>query len=257
MNRQNLGLVGFGLAVGVFGGMFGLGGGVIMIPVLLYFYKKDIHTAAATSLAVIGPLALSGTIGNILSGKIVWPAFLLLSAGSVAGAYFGAHYSKLIPRDVLRKMLGIFVVVISLSIIFLPPPARGAGSAWSSPDLLTSLLMLFCGLVVGVFSGLFGLGGGVIMNPLMIFGFGFTSHQTVATSLAVIVPTSLSGTLKQFRNGHIDLKFAGWLSAGACAGSFAGARLKDLINNNDLKVLLGIAVFLIALTIMLKRSKQE
>ena len=141
MNRQNLGLIGFGLAVGVFGGMFGLGGGVIMIPVLLYVYKKDIHSAAATSLAVIGPMAISGTIGTILSGKIVWPAFLLLSAGSVAGAYFGAHYSKLIPRDVLRKMLGIFVVVISLSIIFLPPPARGAGSAWSSPDLLTSLLM--------------------------------------------------------------------------------------------------------------------
>jgi len=257
MNKKKLGVIGFGTAVGVFGGMFGLGGGVIMIPVLLYVFKKDIHAAAATSLAVIGPMAVSGTIGNIFSGTIVWPAFVLLSAGSIAGAYSGAHMSKTVPRDVLRKMLGVFVLLIALSMIFVPSRAQAVSGFSGSISLLAGLVMFFSGLAVGVFSGLFGLGGGVIMNPLMLFGFGFTAHQTVATSLAVIVPTSLSGTIKQFRQGNIDLKLAGLLAAGACAGSFAGANLKDHINNNYLKVLLGIAVSLIALTMLLKRSKHE
>ncbi len=257
MSKRNIVVIVFGLAVGVFGGMFGLGGGVIMIPVLLYVFKKNIHAAAATSLAVIGPMAVSGTIGNILSGTIVWPAFLFLSAGSIAGAYFGAHMSKKIPQDLLRKMLGIFVLVIALSMVFLPSRAQAVSGFSGSVSLLAGLVMIFSGLAVGVFSGLFGLGGGVIMNPLMLFGFGFTAHQTVATSLAVIVPTSLSGTLKQFRQGHIDLRLAGLLSAGACVGAFAGAKLKEHINNNDLKVLLGLAVALVALTILFKKSKQE
>ncbi len=257
MRGYNAAILAAGLGVGIFGGMFGLGGGIIMVPLLLYLFKKDIHTATATSLAVIGPLAVSGTVGNILSGKIIWTAFFAMSAGSVIGAYAGAGLSKKVPKAALRKALGYAVMLTAVSMVIFPAKAVDEKLVLVDTGLISLLLMFLSGLAVGVFAGMLGLGGGIILNPIMLFGFGFTAQQTVATSLAIIVPTSLSGSIKQYRSGHIDLKLFLLLAGGACAGSFAGAKIKDHINNEDLKILLGVVVFLIALFIILKKSGKE
>ena len=202
-------------------------------------------------------MAISGTISNIISGKIVWLAFIIMSLGSVCGAYLGATLSKKVPKEVLRKVLGVVVIFISLSMVFFKAKAIDEALVVVDSGAISIFLMLITGLVVGVFSGMLGLGGGIILNPVMIFGFGFTAQQTIATSLAIIVPTSISGSIKQYMHGHIDVKIFLLLAFGACFGSFAGAKLKDHINNNDLKTLLGVVVFLIALTIILKKSDKE
>jgi uncharacterized protein len=253
----NLGIVAVGLGVGIFGGTFGLGGGLIMVPVLLYVYRKDIHMATATSLAVIGPLALTGTLGNAVSGKIVWVAFAFISAGSVVGAVIGATLSKRVPRATLRKLTGFSVLLIGISMVVIEAPATVESAVVVHTDPLSLGLMLATGLGVGIFAGMLGLGGGVILNPAMLFGFGFTAQQTVATSLAIIVPTSLSGATKQYMHGHLDLKMFALLAVGACAGSLVGVTLKNSIGNDELQALLGIVVALIAMTMVLKKGTGE
>jgi uncharacterized protein len=251
------GVVAVGLGVGVFGGIFGLGGGIIMVPVLLYLYRREIHQATAISLAVIGPMAFCGTLGNALSGKIVWPAFLAISAGSVVGAVLGATLSKRVPRATLRLITGVSVFLIGVSMIVIKAPVTIESDVVVNTDPGAIAVMLAVGLAVGVFAGMLGLGGGVILNPVMLFAFGYTAQQTVATSLAIIVPTSASGAIRQYFNGHLDVRMFALMAAGACAGSIVGVEIKNHIGNDDLKTLLGIAVSLVALTIILRRGTGE
>jgi uncharacterized membrane protein YfcA len=253
----NLGIIAVGLGVGIFGATFGLGGGLIMVPVLLYVYRKDIHVATATSLAVIGPLALTGTVGNAFSGKIVWVAFGFISAGSVAGAMIGATFSSRVSKATLRRLTGVSVLLIGISIVVIEAPATVESAVVVHTDIVSLGAMLLTGLGVGIFAGLLGLGGGVILNPALLFGFGFTAQQTVATSLAIIVPTSLSGATKQFMHGHLDVKMFALLAVGACSGSLLGVTFKNSIGNDDLKTLLGVVVALIALTMVFKRGAGE
>jgi uncharacterized protein len=252
-----IGIVAVGLGVGTFGGMFGLGGGIIMVPILLYVYRRDIHHATAISLAVIGPMAFCGTIGNAIAGKIVWPAFLGISAGAVVGATIGATLSKRVPKATLRRITGFSVLLIGISMVVIKAPATVESLVVvdTSPGAIAA--MLVSGLGVGIFSGMLGLGGGVILNPLMLFGFGYTAQQTVATSLAIIVPTSLSGAVRQYFNGHLDVRMFALMAVGACAGSIVGVELKNHIGNDELKTLLGLAVSFVALTIILRRGAGE
>jgi uncharacterized protein len=253
----NLGIVAVGLGVGIFGGTFGLGGGVIMVPVLLYVYGKDIRVATATSLAVIGPLAFAGTLGNAVSGKIVWVAFLFVSVGSVAGAIIGATLSRRVPKARLRKLTGVTVLLIGVTMVILKAPTTAESAVVVNTDVVSLGAMILTGLGVGVFAGMLGLGGGMLLNPVLLFGLGFTAQQTVATSLAIIVPTSLSGATRQYLHGHLDVKMSLLLAVGACGGSLVGVTLKNSIGNDDLKTLLGAVVALIALAMVFKRGAGE
>ncbi len=251
--RYNALVLILGLFIGIFGGMFGLGGGIIMIPLLLFVFKKNLHTATATSLAVIGPMALAGSINNIFTGNINYTAFVLMSAGSIGGAYLGAAWQKKVPQEALRKILGVAVLLTSLAMIF----KLWKTTAGTLPEIALTghFILVGLGVIVGIFSGMLGLGGGVLMLPMLILGFGFSAHMATATSLAIMVPTSVSGSLKSFKTGALDMRLFVLLAGGAVFGSGIGIYFAGQIKNDQLRTLTGIVVFLIALLIIFKKKK--
>jgi uncharacterized protein len=90
-------------------------------------------------------------------------------------------------------------------------------------SLVTAALAVLGGLVIGVLSGLMGVGGGIFLVPLLVLGFGFAQHLAQGTSLAAIIPTSIAGAVTHDRLGNVDRRAALWLAAGGVVGALAGA----------------------------------
>jgi uncharacterized protein len=119
------------------------------------------------------------------------------------------------------------------------------------------MLFLVAGLVTGVFGGLFGIGGGAILVPMLIYIFKMTQHQAQGTSLAVLLPpVGLFAFLQYHRAGFVDLRAAGWLAAGFMAGAAAGALVAERIQPGVLRRGFGVILLLVALRMILGPSDQ-
>ena len=103
------------------------------------------------------------------------------------------------------------------------------------------------GLIVGVYSGLMGLGGGSVMIPMMVFALGFTQAQAHGTSLAVMIPpVVLPAVIHYYQEGRVDLKVAAFMAIGVLAGSWVGARVATAIHDNSLKLVFGFVLIYVA-----------
>jgi uncharacterized membrane protein YfcA len=108
-----------GLVAGVLSGMFGIGGGVIIVPALIFILKMKQMEATATSLAaLIPPVGLLGAYEYYRNGNIHVGSALLVAAGLFAGAYFGAKITLNLPADIIRRMYGVFLLAISVKMLF-------------------------------------------------------------------------------------------------------------------------------------------
>ncbi len=121
--------LGIGVVVGVMSGLLGIGGGILMVPALLYLWKENIpnmQMAVATSLAVMIPSTIAGTLRNHFSfGRVDWPLAVLLGVGAVVGTYvIGVPLAQHIPSDTLKKIFGVALIIFGLQMV-------GAG-AWLS-----------------------------------------------------------------------------------------------------------------------------
>lgn len=110
-----------------------------------------------------------------------------------------------------------------------------------------TLLLIVFGLIVGVFSGVMGLGGGSIMIPIMVIAFGMTQQQAHGTSLAVMIPpVALPAVIEYWRRGNVDLRVAGWTALGVLLGSFFGALIANSIPKESLKLVFGFLLIYVA-----------
>lgn len=214
-----------GVVAGLMSGFFGIGGGVVLVPLLILVAGLDQRRAAATSLLAIAPTALAGTLGYGARGEVDVAAGLLVGAGGVAGALLGARALRRLPIGVLRWMFVALLVAVASS-LFVDVPLRservelGAGSAAAYVAL---------GVFVGLASALFGIGGGVIAVPALMGLFGVPMLVAKGTSLLTMLPTSVAGSVPQLRRRLVDPGFAAVVGAGAVAGSFGGVAVAHAV----------------------------
>ncbi|MGI6224948.1 MAG: sulfite exporter TauE/SafE family protein [Peptococcales bacterium] len=104
-------VIGLGLAAGIFSALLGVGGGVILVPGMVFLLGIEMHKAIGTSLAIILPTALMGVYRHNLHGNIEWKSSLLIILGSIVGAYVGAWLSNYLSADTLRKIFVVFMLV--------------------------------------------------------------------------------------------------------------------------------------------------
>lgn len=210
-----------GVVGGLLSGAFGVGGGIIMVPLLLAYAAMDQRQAAATSLAAIIPTAVAGAGTYLVNGEVDVPVALLVAAGGVAGAYLGARLLRRIPLGWLRWMFVALLLGVAVRLVLIAP----VRAAEVDLDLQVALGLVATGLVMGVASGLFGIGGGVFLVPILIAVFGAGDLVAKGTSLLVVLATAAVGTLTNARGTLLDLRAAGVVGAAAAIASLPGVAL--------------------------------
>lgn len=109
------------------------------------------------------------------------------------------------------------------------------------------ILLIAFGVLVGVFSGVMGLGGGSIMIPIMVLALGLTQTQAHGTSLAVMIPpVTLPAVIEYYRKGNVDLTVAGWMALGVVSGTFFGAWIANSLPKEALKLVFGLMLIYVA-----------
>jgi uncharacterized membrane protein YfcA len=208
-----------GLVGGLLSGAFGVGGGIIMVPLLVSFGGFDQRRASAISLLAILPASLVGSITYLAHGEVDVPAALLLSVGAIGGSFLGSYLLTRLHLTVLRWLFIALVVATAVRMVFANPDHADAAAL--SP--LVALGYLAIGLAMGIASGLFGIGGGVIAVPALVAIMGATDVLAKGTSLLAMVPTSLSGTIANARRGLVDVRAGLTVGLAAAAASVPGA----------------------------------
>lgn len=223
--------VAVGLLAGLLSGLFGVGGGTVIVPLLVLILAFNQRLAAGTSLAAIVPTASVGVISYAMEDAVAWIPALILAAGAVVGAQIGTWLLPRLSQTALRWAFVGFVAVVIVSLFFVIP-SRDAELplTWLSGSGLVVL-----GLVTGIIAGLIGVGGGVIVVPALMLLFGTSDLIAKGTSLLMMIPTALSGTIGNIRRGNVDLPAAACIGLAACTttalGAWLAARVDPFVGN--------------------------
>jgi len=244
---QILVLAALGLAGGVLAGLVGVGGGIIFVPALVYAAGWGIKEAVAASLFVIIFSSLTGTIRNQKSQDPVhWPTAALLSACVAPSALIGVFINNVSPPVVVEVVFALLLLALAY------PTARGRREPGPGAKKIPVPLVLLAGVFIGALSGLVGVGGGVLMVPLMVLGLGLTTKRAVSTSLAVVLSVGIVGAAGYVATGFNeteDLLALPPIIVGSMIGATFGVRLRDPLPDRYLKI--GFAVFMVLTAIRL------
>lgn len=230
-----------GAAAGLLSGLFGIGGGIVIVPALVGILGMDRKLAHGTSLAATLPVAAASLVTYAIGGNVDWVAAACLAAGAICGAIVGTHFLQVIPK---RPLTMIFIVVILLTAVRLLLADDVTGRATLSIAGVAALVAI--GFVTGTLSGLLGIGGGVIMVPVLVVLFGEIPVVAKGTSVAVIVPSSLVGTLRNRRYANADLKIALAVGVVGVVGAVIGSLISDSIDATVSNVLFALLLLLVA-----------
>ncbi|GAB3605303.1 sulfite exporter TauE/SafE family protein [Conyzicola nivalis] len=242
-----------GLVGGVLSGAFGIGGGIIMVPMLIAIAGLDQRAAAATSLVAIIPAALVGSIAYLANGEIDLAAAGLIAVGAVAGTLVGTRLLRRISLTWLRWLFIALIVAVAARML-LVAPERGESvelTVW------VALGYIALGLVMGVASGLFGIGGGVIAVPALVAVFGASDLVAKGTSLLVMLPTAVVGTASNARARVVDVRAGLAVGIAATVGSVPGVALALVMPPRLSGILFAVLLLIAAvqLTVSALRSR--
>lgn len=236
-----------GLSLGLLGG----GGSILAVPILTYVVGLEAKEAIAASLAVVGLTSLFGAASHWRTGNVNLRVALIFGAVAMAGAYLGARLAAFFSGT---AQLALFAAVMLLAAYFMfrengPAPDEETSDEETSGNSMSYVLIVVEGLVVGVLTGLVGVGGGFLIVPALVVLGKVPMKKAVGTSLLVIAMKSTSGFAGYL--GQVDLQW-GYLalfSVVAIAGSLGGTRLVRHIPQTGLKK--AFAIFLVVMGIFI------
>ena len=225
---------GIGALAGVLSALFGVGGGIMLVPALVArgFAVKQ---AAATSLAAIGITGAFGATRYSFAGEVVWRDALLVGLPAVGGVLLGTALQRRISGP--RLQLGFAVVMVAVALRLLTTSGTPSGSGGAG-------VAIALGLAGGILAGLFGVGGGIVFVPALTLGLGLPQITAEATSLAAMVPVVIVGALRQHRQALVDWRTGIMLGVSSTLGVLVGVEIATSLSNDVLRR--GFALFLLA-----------
>jgi uncharacterized membrane protein YfcA len=240
-----------GVLAGFLSGLFGVGGGILIVPGLLLVAKMEQKNAHGTSLAATLPISAASLLTYWNHGNVNWGVALPLAVGAVLGAIFGTKLLVTINKKTLAYSFSAILIVSAIR-LFLTP-----GSTVEHALTLWSVLLLFAiGAVSGVLAGLLGVGGGVVMVPAMMILLGLPPVIAKGTSVAVIIPTAITGTIRNRSNKNVNLKAAAFVGCTGIISAVAGGYLSDAISDSLSNFLFGSLLTVVALRLFVQTVRQ-
>lgn len=239
-------LIVIGLVAGFMSGMFGVGGGILIVPALIYLAHMDPRIAAGTSLFAILPVSIVGVATYAVGGHVnVWLA-VILAAGSILGAPLGSWLLSKVSRTALTIAFIAFMLVVIVS-LFLVIPSR---DSVVHIDWIIGPGLFVLGFIVGVMSGLLGIGGGVVIVPMLVLVFGASDLVAKGSSLLMMIATSVSGTISNARRKTVDIPAAATVGIAACATTTVGAIVAQAVSPFAANVAFAVFLTLIAIRML-------
>ena len=238
---DQLWLIPLGFAAGILGSMIGLGGGIIVVPVLTFLGFPP-TVAASNSLFAALSNATASTISYSKQKRIEYHLGLKLGLLSIPGTALGAIISTDVAPDIFKILFG-FVLIASAAYIFLRKKIETKEKTISKQMIVFAIGASF---FAGIISSFFGIGGGIIFVPLMVVGMGMAMKKAAPTSQMILLFASLSGVIVHSLLGHPDFLQAGMLSIGSFIGGLVGARLSIDIKERYLQILVTVVILIAA-----------
>lgn len=246
---KNFKLLVLGLITGFFAASLGIGGGLIMVPALTLFFRYEIKKAIGTSLATIVPTTFIGAVSHYIIKSSNTKFFIasLIIIGAVIGAKFGAELANRIESKTLKRLFALLLLFVGLKLTGIINIPTGTIS-----DITANPLLIILGLAAGSVAALFGVGGGIIIVPMLNLFFALSIHEAIATSLAVIPFATLSGAIFHKKFNNIDTEAIKFLIPTALIAAIFGAIAANFLPSTALKLLCGIFVILCSIKLFLE-----
>jgi hypothetical protein len=229
-----------GINAGVLGGLVGIGGGMVMIPLMVRFLALSQHQAHGTSLVAVIFTGLAGALTYAIHGSVNHVAAAILVVTSLVTVPLGARYAHHLSEKKLRKAFGIFLIIISG--FMLMKPYLAALSVATSSDWKGVVILLATGSLTGFLAGMMGVGGGGLMIAVMVLLLGMGQHAAQGTSLAAMVPTALLGSWTHRKLGNVRRDIVVSLVAGVLIGTYIGGATAHLVPEAELRTLLCLVI---------------
>jgi uncharacterized membrane protein YfcA len=264
------GLLTIGFLAGILSGMFGIGGGVVIVPALTVFLGFQTVEAISTSLAaLLMPVGIFAVVAYYRAGLLSLRSSGLIAIGLLVTSWLGAEIALSLPADTLRQLYGVFLLTMSWRFVeprktysewqarYSTPSGNKTENGLGMPPATSQSpgyqeahwsILLLVGLIAGVASGMFGIGGGAIIVPALVGFFDYDQKQAVGTSLgALLLPVGLPGVLRYADEGVLDLPVAILVAVGLVFGAIFGAKIALNLPSRTVKQLYGVFLIFVAM----------
>jgi hypothetical protein len=251
-----------GAVAGLSAGLFGIGGGLIIVPILFFVFSAQpvasehvMHIALATSLATIIVTSLSSAWAHHQRGAVLWPIVLNVSPGIIIGAWLGATLASTLATDLLRPVFGVFELMVALHLLVNVKPG-------THTTLLSRLRSITGGVVIGSISAVVGIGGGTLTVPFLLW-HNIAIRKAVASSAAIGCPIAVAGTaayivsgwniegLPAFSLGYVNLTAFALIIITSMITAPAGASLAHKLPQSTLRLFFAILLLLMSMKMLL------
>lgn len=252
--------------IGLASSMLGIGGGAMIVPILTLVYRLDVHQAIGTSLFSIIFMSISSTLAYSRQKRVDYPLCLLLAAGTIPGGMIGAYVTKFVDSSKLMAIFGAILILIAYRFLKgrkgatdskrkrsalgwrrILVDSKGERFEYNADIMLGVLFSILSGFV----SGFLGLGGGIVMVPVLRLIVGVPMHLAVSSSLLIMVLTSISGSIVHSNLGNIQFQYAIPIVAGMILGAQVGARISRRTPGKHLQAMFGLLLLVIGARMIL------
>jgi len=243
-----------GAIVGFSLGLIGGGGSILAVPLIVYAVGvSDAHLAVGTSALAVAANALTGLASHARLGTVRWRIAALFAAAGVAGAWIGSLGGKALAGPKLLVCFAALMLVVGVMMLR-GRPARGNADA--KPGGISIPRLLIAGVLTGAVSGFFGIGGGFLIVPGLMYAAHLPILEAVGSALVAVAAFGLTTAVNYARSGWIDWPLAAVLIAGGALGGVAGTRLARRLaaRQGGLNRVYAAAVFLVALYMILRSA---
>lgn len=240
-----------GFVGGLISGLVGIGGAIILTPLLLYmpplFRLAPIGMQTVTGITMV-QVAVAGAFAVLAhqrDGHIDGRLMKSLGAAVIVGSFVGAALSGYVSGELLQ---GVFASLALVTVILIPLRLRGREESVEVASRVPMGVAVLIGLPLGLLAGLIGAGGGFLLVPLMLYVLGVSPRTAMGTSLAIVALSSLAGMVGKTIAGHVDVLLALALVVGGVPGAQAGAAMSSRLSSRRLLLLFVLFIGAAALT---------
>ena len=234
-----------GVLAGFLAGMFGVGGGILIVPGLVMGAGMTQRLAHGTSLAAVVPISIASLASYTVNDNVDWNVGIWLAIGAIAGAVIGTKLLDVLPHRTLGLLFAA-VLLASAVRLFIATDADGR----SSMTVAMALVLLLIGLVTGILAGLLGVGGGIVMVPAMILLFQVPPAIAKGTSAFVIIPTAIMGTWRNRTKRNTHLQAALVIGVAGIATAAIGGVIADKMSDDVSNVLFATLLTIVAIRLL-------